>query len=517
MNARGWLLGAALTATLLCSCAAPTPRATPSPPQEKDFEAAIVGIERLDPGSPAVLSAQLAYADFLLDGATGPCATRLERVQEQLGSVDASPKTRAMYPSGWGRLTDLEYRLHLARAACGSESDRANELSSAAAAARRAVGLYRNQFDYNSMVVMQYDASVALHDLGEDAAALAALQAAIDMDREYGFKDDASDNYALLLSWRGEPAGPAEVAKLMQDFPERHVMLKFAWHPSDARVAVETRRTCLNDGQILSSHAAATFERHVTLRDGGGWIVSYAHRLTEYQPGVWPTPQGSQTPPMVFTPAPLPADFNVSPAGDFAGVTDADAFASRLAAKVEALIRAAAPSGQRGRSLTSGAIETAAAVLSPGMLESTSAENYQLETAMWIHATLEQGVWYEISAPLSLPGIPSFLVDHRIEFAFTHMLPCTAGAAVQSCVEIVYRATPEQESLDGAIADIQSQLSQYARYTASIEARIVIDPATLMLYEKEAHVTWYVSTSNDAKDKVLQSEHLVSTVSYDRD
>jgi hypothetical protein len=108
-------------------------------------------------------------------------------------------------------------------------------------------------------------------------------------------------------------------------------------------------------------------------------------------------------------------------------------------------------------------------------------------------------------------------VDHRIEFAFTHMLPCTAGAAVQSCVEIVYRATPEQESLDRAIADISAQLSQYARYTASIEARIVVDPATLMLYEREAHVTWYTSTSNNAKDKVLQSEHLVSTVSYDRD
>jgi hypothetical protein len=38
----------------------------------------------------------------------------------------------------------------------------------------------------------------------------------------------------------------------------------------------------------------------------------------------------------------------------------------------------------------------------PGMLEAQTIENYQLETAMWIGATLEQGVWYEISAPLSL-------------------------------------------------------------------------------------------------------------------
>src|SRR5579864_6897164 len=137
MSARAFLICAIII--LASSCSEPEPRAARSASQAKDFEAAIARIERADPGSPAVLSAQLAYAAFLLSGAPGPCAERLERAQEQLGSVDASPKAYVMFPDGWARVADLEYRLHLARSACGSEADRANELRSAAAAARRAV------------------------------------------------------------------------------------------------------------------------------------------------------------------------------------------------------------------------------------------------------------------------------------------------------------------------------------------------------------------------------------------
>jgi hypothetical protein len=517
MNARALVLCAVIT-LLAYSCAVPTTRVAISAPQAKDFEATITGIERADPGSPAVLSAQLAYADFLLSETPWPCADRLERAQEQLGSVDASPKARVMFPDGWARVADLEYRLHLARSACGSEPNRPNELRSALAAACRAVELYRNLFDYHSMVVMQFDASVALHQLGENAAALAALEAAIDMDREYGFQDDAPENYKLLLTWRNKPAGAAEVAELMQDFPKRHAMLKFGWHSSDARITLETRREALTDGQILASRAAAAFESHIGANGGGGWVVSYAHRLSQFEPGVWPTIQGPQTPPMVFPPASVPAvDFKVSTAGEFQGVTDAEAFASRLATRTEGLIRAAAPSGDRARSLTSEAVGTATASLSPGLLEAATAESYQLETAMWIGATLDQNVWYEISAPLSLPGMPRAVVQHRIQFAFTRVVPCTAGAAEQTCVEIVFRATPDQKSLGNVIADTGLPRGQFTDYTASSVFRIVTDPATLLPYTREERIYWYASIGKSTQDKILYSEHLVSTTSYGSD
>jgi len=512
MTGRGSLLSA-VTSLLACACSVQPHQAQISAPQASDFEATIAHIERTDPGSPAVLSAQLAYADFLLSGAPRPCAERLERAQEQLLSVEANPKTRVMFPDGWTRATDLEYRLHLARAACGSEADRRNELRTAVATARRAVELSRDAFDYRSMAVMQVAVGTALHQLGENATALAAVETALDMDREYGFEDDARENYKLLLTWRGEPTDDAQVARFMRDFPKRRAVLQFKWHPSNARITLESHRECLDDGQMVTSRAEATFERRIASDNDGGWSVSHAHRLTEYEPGVWPTMQDSQTPQMVFPPAAAPAaDFKVSATGEFLGVTDSTTFAARLAAKTKDLIRAAAPSGDRVPRLTTAALEATADTFSPGMLEAATAENYQLETAMWIGATLEQGVWYEISAPLSLPGMPRVIVQHRMEFAFTRMVPCTTGAAAQRCVELVIRAAPDEEALDQVTAD-----SSLGVYTASSGARMVTDPETLLLYAREERRYWYASAGKGGRDSALQSEHLVSTTSYSAD
>ncbi len=516
MSARARLLCASII-YLTSSCSLPAPRATTSASQAKNFEAAIARIEHTDRSSPALLSARLAYADFLLSRAADPCAERLERAQEQLGGVDASPNTHVMFPDGWARLSDLEYRLHLARSGCGSNADRADELRAALAAARRAVALYRNVFDYRSMVIMQFDAAVAVHQLGDSAAALTALEAALEMDREYGFEDDARENYQLLLSWRGEPAGTAQVAALMQDFPRRRAILKFAWRPSDAQITLERYRASLDDGQIVRSRAAATTDRRIAADRGGGWRVSYARPMSRYDPGVWPSMQSSQTRPRVFVAAPLPwVGFKTSAAGEFDGVTDSQAFASWLTAKTDELIRAGAPSGDQARSVMNSAIETTSEALSPGVLEATTAENYRLETAMWIGATLEQGVWYEISAPLSLPAPPQIVVQYRIDFAFTRMVSCSANAAARSCVEIVMRATPDQESLDEVI-DALSDTYPYTRfkdYETSTQARLVTDPATLLPYVREEQVYWYASPGRGRGDAILQSEHLVLTERY---
>ena len=507
------LLFCAVISLLACACSVPWQQASTSAPGTSDFEASIARLGRTDPGSPAVLSAQLAYADFLLSEAAGPCAERLERAQEELLSVEASPKVRVMFPDGWDRATDLEYRLHLARAACGG-TDGDNELRTAVAAARRAVELYREAFDYRSMVIKQSDVGTVLHRLGENAAALAANETAVEMDREYGFEDEARENYKLLLTWRGESAGDAQTALLMEDFPQRRAVLQFGWRPGDARITLESHRECVDGGQIAASRAAATFERRVGADKDGGWSVSYTDRLSRYEPGVWPTmTQGSEIPQMVFPPAAPPAvDFKVSATGEFEGVTDSTAFAVRLAAETEELIRAAAPSGDRSRSLIGAAFEATTATFSAEMLEAATAENYQLETAMWIGATLEQGVWYETSGPLSLPGMPRVVVQHRIEFAFTRLVPCTAGAAEPTCVEMVIRATPDEEALEQVIDDVG-----LAAYTASTEARIVTDPATLLPYAREERLYWYASAGEGRQDFVLESEHLVSTTSYGAD
>lgn len=135
---------------------------------------------------------------------------------------------------------------------------------------------------------------------------------------------------------------------------------------------------------------------------------------------------------------------------------------------------------------------------------------------MWIGAPLEQGVWYEISAPLSLPGMSLFVVPERIEFAFTRLVRCTPGAAAGSCVELVIHATPDEQALDNLLADIgdsfQGGLS--VDYAASTDARIVLDPATLLPYAREEQIYWYAAFGKDAGDTILESEHVPSTTRY---
>lgn len=499
---------------LTCSCSTPEPTRSP---RAKDFETDLAQLKRRDPESPTALSVQLNYAEFLLSGAQGPCAQRLEHAQEELGSLDANPDARVMFPEGWGSVADLEYRVRLARAEC-TGADRKAELQAAIVAAQRAVELYGEMFDYHSMVIMQFDAAVAMRQLGEDAAAVKALETALDMDREYGFKDDAPENYKLLLTWQGEPAGDEQVAARMRDFPQRKAVLTFGWRAIDAQVSMESHRECLQDGQRVPSDAAATFERHVEPGEAGGWSVSYSSRLSRYEPGVWPATRGSQAPVMVFPPALLAAaGFKVSAAGEFENVTDSESFAAQLATDTEKLIRAAAPAGDRANKLTSEAVATTTSFFTPGMLEAATAENYQLETAMWIGATLDQGVWYQIDAPLSVAGMPRVVVQNRIEFAFTRKVPCTAQATEKTCVEIVIRATPDKDALDRVMADFigPDSASRIADYASSSQVRIVTDPATLLPYAREQRVYWYVSLGRGRS--VLQSEHLVSRTTYATD
>jgi hypothetical protein len=500
-----------LVGILACSsCAVPKPEALTSPRGSSELETTIARMERSNPGSPAVLAAKLSYAEFLLNDAQGSCGQRLDKAQEQLASVNANPKSSVMFPDGWPRAVEIEYSLHLARADCG---DRENELRAAVGAAHRAVELYRNRFDYHSMVIMQFDIAVVLHRLGENEAALAALERALDMDREYGFQDDAKENYKVLLTWRGESADDAHVAELMQDFPKLQVILQFAWRPSDAQMTFESHRVSLEHGEIVRSRAAADFERRIASDTDGSWNVSYAHRLTQYEPGVWPAVQDSEKPSRVFPAAPLPAGFKVSATGEFAGVTDSTAFAPLLASRTVELIRAAAPADDKGRDLADEAVAATTAAFSPGMLEAAAAENYQLETAMWIGAKLDQGVWHELSAPLSVPGIPRLILQSHVQFAFTHRVPCTAAAAAQSCVEIVIRAAPDEDALSQAISDFELPppfSTQIESYIASTEARIVIDPATLLPYAREERLYWYAAIGKDVRDTTLQSEHFIS-------
>ena len=475
----------------------------------------MAAFEKADPSSPEALSARLDYAQYLLDTVAVDCHQRLDSAQSQLDTVTRTPGADAELPNGRARTTDIQYRVKLARASCGAEpAERESDLREALAAAQQAVGLYRDALDYQSMAIMQFNVAVTQRMLGDNDAAVASLESALAMDREYGFRQDAVDNNNLLALWNGpaktiggaDPGGAdpttaaasVEPAVTAPDTPGRSVSLKFAWAARDATVGIQVDHAGFMNDSVFHGSAHRSFKQHVHAR-GNGWIVSYeagqiAYDVPGYEPGkvprdVPPSRGGPSTEQYLAASLGrylLLPGFDVSAKGDFEQVTDL-------------------------KRVVYG--ESAAAA------EEHAEEDYDFKTEVWIGATLEQGVWYNMSGPLILPGTRQFLFPYDVSFAYTHDVPCTPTSTGRSCIEIVVHATPDAKRLSELLNYANRRLTFHresrSNYWSTTDMRIVTDPNTLTTYVYDVRRYWHASGGALESDKPENhSERLVSTFTY---
>jgi hypothetical protein len=507
--------GAALltAATLWYSCtdAAPTaPASAAVAPDAAPFLSRIADSEHTDPNSPAALDARFEYADFLV--ALGPraCGQRLDLAQSQLDTLAANPASQVIFPDGSARAADLEYRIHLGRASCATDpAVRARESQAALETAQLAVRLNRDAFDYPAMAVAQFNVAATYQSQRSDTDAIGALETAIAMDREFGLTDDARGNYALLFTWRKQPSGPEQVAQQMRDFPSRSANLKFAWTARAATVAITRSNAGVVDNKVIHAQGSRVFERQVRAQEGG-WAVSYVASSGTNDFGVWPRELFADGPPALFRPTLLQfPNFQVTAAGDFQSVSDLAGFAMRVTSDAETEIRAGGPNPGRGRALIGAAIRSAQNDFAPQVIAQNVAENYELETAMWIGATLQQGVHYELVAPLALAGIPFDTVNHRLDFVFTRELPCPSGLPAHPCVELIVHATPEGQPLRQWVG------SDALDYSSSVSVRIITDPQTLQPYLRDTRRFWYMTLGQKTSAaKVVIADHSLITTTY---
>ncbi len=167
---------------------------------------------------------------------------------------------------------------------------------------------------------------------------------------------------------------------------------------------------------------------------------------------------------------------------------------------------------------TNDAISAMHAAFDPKSIEGEMRADYNLQTAMWIDALLQQGVPYETTAALPLPGFSLVLVNQRIQFRYTHAVPCTRASTEAACVEIVVHAIPETDSLAAALEAMERQQERPLHYSGATTLRIVTDPKTLTPYVFDARRYWYLSidasdpdrASNE--DEIMESERTIRTV-----
>jgi tetratricopeptide (TPR) repeat protein len=517
-------ISAALVAFLLGSASftAPAAESSEESPTPKDFEDAIAALDKVDPNAPAALAARLEYTDVLAGSAGDNCRQRLDRAQSILDGVGANPAFVVEFPGGRAREENIEYRIHLARATCGGNPpSRDSELREALGAAQRAVELYRDALDYQSAAISQFNAASTHRLLGDDDLSIASLKIAIDMDREYGFRQDAEDNNQLLMRWKaGDRAAADSATGGMQDFPRRSVALKFGWTPCDAEAEIQLDFSRAAADKVNRASGSASVKGHIR-KNHRPWLVSYEPFMAANDADVRPDGAADLSLLAVLFTRALRQhpDIIVSHKGDFLEVVDSRKTARQLSAATRALIRNRAPAGEIAARLSMHAGHEIDAAFAPDTIEAKAAEDYSLATGAWIGATLDQGVWYRMSAALIMPGIDNILLPNDVEFAYTRNVPCTAGSAAPSCVEIVLHATPQQEPLGTFLEqlthDLQLPRGRAVHYWSTSYLRIVTDPNTLMTYASDARRYWYASAgSADPNGAITASESIVSTFVY---
>ena len=318
--------------------AGPTPKSA-ADMKATDFETAIGRPEASDPQSPEALNVRLDYADFLSEPAASDCQQRLAAAQAQLDAVAAQPAHNILLRMAPARMAGNEYKIHLARATCIGSPPLKSELQQALAAAQLAVTLYRDALDNASAVVMQFNVAALYRELGDMDHANSALQSAIAMDRDYGFRDDAEDDTRLLLAWQGKSATESDVAALMKDFPARTADFKFHWSDIDADVAVRSRHQP-DSGQDRAQSglggAETSYPRQCRGLDGiqRTWReYLWAGRLAGRHRQVAMDTMYFMARALLQTPA-----IDIGKDGDFKSVGTPEAFGTNLAAKVAANI-----------------------------------------------------------------------------------------------------------------------------------------------------------------------------------
>ena len=486
----------------------------PAPDDEADDEDP-APITLPAPGDPNIadsLDRRLAYAQSQVESTEGDCGPRLDAVQTQRDIAAADPALDIVIGGGQARLANIDYRLHFGRAYCGTEAQpRKDELLAALDAAQRAVSLYRDRYAYQAMVVMQYNVAVIQHRLDDQAKAVAALETAVAMDRDYGFVADAEENAGLLRRWTGQPAVPdaAPAAK-------RSITLKFAWSPVEGDVSVKADYANLVGHAVVHSGASITRARHIR-PDQDDWILSSGVGDRHYEFSDWSgraAPSLERTTVMLAAEQMWAADLRIGASGDLKGVVDGEMTAGVLAGDIDAVTDDLKTAGEGKLDLTASLGRTVQLLAQPEGLAARAAEEYTLSTAAWIDATLEQGVWYDMTASLFVPGMV-ILVDHDIQFAYARPVPCTSGASEAACAEILVHAAPNPDALKAKLTDVRQALKVRGemRYASATDWRLIVDPARLLPYLTETRRHWYIAIDGKG-DPLIGSETVVSTYSY---
>jgi hypothetical protein len=492
----------------------------PSPPsfeeQSKVLEDEIARAGKIDQKHPDFLAAQLDYAQLLArNTSAGNCDTRLPAAESHFKIASESLVTPLVLKVAGGRVPVVGYYLEMARSRCSADAPQAAALQAALKYARAAVAGYRALFLYEPMTIMQFNVAQSLHDIGDEAQAEKELQAAIDLDRTFGFKADAEENFRTLSEWQKKEITDADVSAFSASIAPRSVTLKFGWKPAKVEATTTFDNASYEGGAIR--HTKFSVPMTGTIKAEKDDLV---YEVKPGAPKLDASNLGSDAEKKlvdlmarVFGRLPVAV---ISKNGTFKEVRDIDAFAKQMNADIDKAVTQAVPeSDPRHAAVKSATDEELRPLATPDNLVARIQQAYSLETGIWSAATLEQNSWVRLPLTLSMNGTPQGYLEHAVEAVFSRRVPCAAGLPPEGCVELVIEAVPTPKAVAEVAQKLQDANQGRLDYAAATRMRLVVDPDTLVPYENETLRYTYLALANKGQRAVkIATEQSVNVYKY---
>lgn len=439
---------AAVAAALLpwlAGAGEPTPAEEPAP-DEPPFEERAAELRRqlaaqaaADPTGPATLQARVALARLLNTEAGVDCAPHLDEAERELSQVlRAGPGHLLAWPDGLGDALSLQQSIHITRGLCAADEASARAAFQAAiATGAQAVTALRDNWDYDDMVIAQFNIAFARRELGDLDAALRDLEQVLDWDREFGLHGELEGDYSTYLRWqRDEEPDPDEIEGFLAASSQARARFRFNWKPYRSVWSTTVERSIGRNGSLQAT--VARYETDVTARaEGDGWIVSTTPRAAPQleTTGVEAGDAGATALRELLGGVLLwMPDIVIGPDGTFRELRDMDRFRGTLGQVLDKALAQALPgSDARTAEIIS---STKAAVLDPELIAATVGGQWDFTVGAWSDLELDHGDWYEATVEEPLPGISRQPVRMTWRFRLARWLPCLEGGEPR-CVEIL--------------------------------------------------------------------------------
>jgi hypothetical protein len=494
----------------------PAPQTTAFDIEREAAEADLTRTRTGDQKMPDYLRAQAQYIRVVLKHAESDCAVRLADADARMKQLESNPATPVVLLDAPGAMPALHYAIELARARCATPgAGRTAAFEAARKYAEQAVVGYRSMFDYNQMAIMQFNVAQASNALGDTPRAIRELEVAIELDRTYGLRNDARENFLTLRSWQKKEATEDEVAEFFKAFEPRSATLTFAWKPFRVTSTVQRENASVEGNSV--SRTQYSFPVTGELKAAGEDLVFErkvgALKFTNAPSG---DALADSIAAVVAKVLSRQATTEISAAGEFKALRDAEAFAKTVGDEATALIAATIPADDPKRAALIAAVDER---LRPGIaaevLAAKAREEFGLVAGIWRGATLTRNDWLEMPATLSMNGTPQVFIEHQLQFGLTRWLPCAPKMAADSCIEIVLEARPQGKAIEGVTARLAEAGNGRLDYRAATRMRLVVDPATLICYENETLKYSYLAISNKGKRTVeISSDRSLTKSAY---